>query len=728
MDDNKNILVELNALKLSQEELKIEKMNFEAIFESSPVGMIIIDESTNIIMANAAIAELAGVDESEILQHRPGNALRCIHSVKDPRGCGYAKECKPCELRNGVEALIKDGGLIRGAELAVKLIRNKKEEKVWLKVGVEQLMINSRNHWCVALDNITESKQISENFEKSQEFLSETAKIGKVGGWEFNIDTFDQTWTEETYRIHELENDFQPTVEKGVNFYTPESKPIINEAVKQAIEYGDPFDLDLEIITAKGNLRSVNAIGKVDLTKRRIYGFFQDITERKKSEELLRESQALLSKAFNDSPLLMTVSDLLTGRYIEVNDSFCKISGFDREEIIGKTSVEIGWISNEDREKMANEIQKDGMIKKLELSLRCKNGNVLICNYTGNIIKTATESKIFSIAEDITEQKLMLNVQEFMLKCGHPGSGEEFFESLAKYLAVILDMEYVCIDQLEGDGLTAQTLAIYNDGKYDTNVSYALKETPCGDVVGKTICCFPENVCKLFPYDQALLDLKAVSYIGTTLWSFDGKPIGLIAIIGQKPLKNAALAEKVLKHVAVRTAGELERMKAEVAILETNQLLSLFIKHSPIYTFIKEVSSDESRVLIASENMKDLTGIAGSDMIGKNMYELFPAEFGKKITQDDWKVISDGEIIQLDEELNNRYYTTIKFPISLGNKKKLAGYTIDITDRKKAEEQLKQKTEEIETQNEEYKQINEEYKQINDELLLQNIEQKKVIS
>jgi PAS domain S-box-containing protein len=184
--------------------------------------------------------------------------------------------------------------------------------------------------------------------------------------------------------------------------------------------------------------------------------------------------------------------------------------------------------------------------------------------------------------EDITERKQIEHAWNFLLQCGYSGSGEDFFESLARYLAGSLSMEYVCIDRLEGDGLTAQTVAIYNEGHFETNFSYALKETPCGDLVGKHICCFPAGVCRLFPHDNALRDLKAESYIGTTLWGFDGKPIGLIAVIGQKPLKNTALAESLLKIVAVRAAGELERKKADEEIRLLNSGLEQRVKQRTI--------------------------------------------------------------------------------------------------------------------------------------------------
>ncbi len=145
--------------------------------------------------------------------------------------------------------------------------------------------------------DITKRKQTEEVLKRIKDMLNETEKIGKVGGWEFNIDTGKQTWTEETYRIHEVDSTFGPTVEKGVSFYTPHSRPIIERAVKQAIEHGEPFDLELEIITAKDNLRSVHVIGQADKENRRIYGFFQDITLRKQVEKKQENLQKELYKA-----------------------------------------------------------------------------------------------------------------------------------------------------------------------------------------------------------------------------------------------------------------------------------------------------------------------------------------------------------------------------------------------------------------------------------------------
>jgi hypothetical protein len=127
-------------------------------------------------------------------------------------------------------------------------------------------------------------------------------------------------------------------------------------------------------------------------------------------------------------------------------------------------------------------------------------------------------------------------------------------------------MDYVCIDRLEEGSLAARTVAIYFDGKFEDNVSYTLKDTPCGDVVGKTVCCFPREVRHLFPKDAVLQEMLAESYVGVTLWGSQGQPIGLIALLRRKPLEDCGLATSILQLVAVRAAAELERRQAEAEI------------------------------------------------------------------------------------------------------------------------------------------------------------------
>jgi two-component system cell cycle sensor histidine kinase/response regulator CckA len=130
-----------------------------------------------------------------------------------------------------------------------------------------------------------------------------------------------------------------------------------------------------------------------------------------------------------------------------------------------------------------------------------------------------------------------------------------------------------------------------------------------------------------------------------------------------------------------------ERARAEEALRETEELFSLFMRHSPVYTFIKAVTPTESRVLQTSDNYQHMIGMSGQSMVGKTMTELFPAEFAAKMTADDWAVVSAGVVLSLEEEFGGRTYTTIKFPVFQDDRTLLAGYTIDITERKRAEDE-----------------------------------------
>ncbi len=169
------------------------------------------------------------------------------------------------------------------------------------------------------------------------------------------------------------------------------------------------------------------------------------------------------------------------------------------------------------------------------------------------------------------------------------------------------------------------------------------------------------------------------------------------------------------RQVLVTIADITERKKAEEALKESHELLFQYIRQSPLYTYIKEVTPTESRVLQASDNFKEMIGFSGSDMLGKTMTDLFPAEFAAKITADDLSVVANGKMLKLDEDFNGRNYTTLKVPIVIGDRTWLAGYTTDITERRKAEEELKAAYERLEDK---IRERTNELQQVNDALII----------
>ncbi|HKI59479.1 MAG TPA: PAS domain S-box protein, partial [Mariprofundaceae bacterium] len=93
-------------------------------------------------------------------------------------------------------------------------------------------------------------------------------------------------------------------------------------------------------------------------------------------------------------------------------------------------------------------------------------------------------------------------------------------------------------------------------------------------------------------------------------------------------------------------------------------------------------SKEESSVIVVSDNFEQMVGMPAHEMINRNMHELFPKEFADKIVADDWEVVSKNRVVQLEEELNGRVYSTTKFAITMDGKALVAGYTIDITQQK----------------------------------------------
>ena len=132
-----------------------------------------------------------------------------------------------------------------------------------------------------------------------------------------------------------------------------------------------------------------------------------------------------------------------------------------------------------------------------------------------------------------------------------------------------------------------------------------------------------------------------------------------------------------------------QRKQTEAALRENNGLFSLFMQHSPIYAFIKTVTATESRVLYASDSFQQMIGRSGAELVGKSMAELFPPDMAAKITADDWAVVNGGQVLKVEENFQGRDYSSVKFPIFLGGKTLLAGYTIDTTDRNQTEAALR---------------------------------------
>ena len=188
----------------------------------------------------------------------------------------------------------------------------------------------------------TEKKRAEDALLRNERFMQNTGHIAQVGGWEFDPVTGAAQWSAEVARIHDLDPSLPMTKEIGLTYYDADSRPIIEAAVKAAIEHGTPYDLELQIVSAKGVRKWVRTIcqpvmenGKVV----RVCGAFQDITERKTGEARQREEQTLLRTLIDLAPDFIFIKDQ-DGRYLVVNQSLAKCYCRHPEEMLGRTDAD----------------------------------------------------------------------------------------------------------------------------------------------------------------------------------------------------------------------------------------------------------------------------------------------------------------------------------------------------------------------------------------------------
>jgi len=106
---------------------------------------------------------------------------------------------------------------------------------------------------------------VVENLKRNEELLRETNTLAKMGGAEINLSNMTFNWTDEVFRIHELKPGRMPSVEEAIDYFAPEARPIIQEAVNNAIATGEGWSLELPLITAKGKHLWIRSMGKPEM-------------------------------------------------------------------------------------------------------------------------------------------------------------------------------------------------------------------------------------------------------------------------------------------------------------------------------------------------------------------------------------------------------------------------------------------------------------------------------
>lgn len=298
-------------------------------------------------------------------------------------------------------------------------MRHKKGHWVWVlsRGKVASWIKKGKPHWVFGSHkDITERKQNELLLVRYQDLFNRTKQAAKIGTWEVDVINDTVFWDESTREIHEVEPQFVPTVETGINFYKEgESRDKVSKYFQRSIEKGKQFDLELLIVTETGTEKWVRSIGipeMVDGKCVRVYGLFQDIDRSKRLLNKVLSEEERFRKTFEFAANGMAIVDP-KGFFKKVNKNLCDIVGYSEKEFKKLTFQDITHPDDLDADlSLLNELI---IGKRTNYSIRKryihKDGSIVWILLSVSMISKSDGSPKHFISQitDITKQKVAEN-------------------------------------------------------------------------------------------------------------------------------------------------------------------------------------------------------------------------------------------------------------------------------------------------------------------------------
>jgi len=269
---------------------------------------------------------------------------------------------------------------------------------------------------------------------KTEVQLRLAMESGKSVGWEWDVASGRSYWFGDLRTMFGIPSDTF-TGERGdfYSFVHSEDRERISKAVAEARQNHKPYQQEFRVVRRDGATRWIVSRGEFDYVgsgqARRMRGTAVDITERKQMEEAVAKSEEKFSKAFRQSPLAFALISTNDHYYLEVNDTFERITGWRCDEVIGRTSLDIEiWADPAQRTAFVQRLLAEGTVREFEASFRTKDGRVRAVLNSAELIEVHGERCALWVIADITEVKQAEEARQASER-----RFSQFFETLPEY-------------------------------------------------------------------------------------------------------------------------------------------------------------------------------------------------------------------------------------------------------------------------------------------------------